>query len=168
MEILGNAQDARLISDFIRAVPERKYGNKGAPNGWEFLGYGSFRSAWRSPDGVCYKVEHYYSDYESDNGCEYQNWRKWCKYELPEGVRIPSLTYYENNGRPVVAMECVKGRTLSQWASDNCLPFNDGTYLEYRSLMREAGRVVGSADMHVENVMIDEDTQDLVIVDLQM
>lgn len=175
MNVLGNSQDAKLIYQWVHGQRDKRdpyaysRGSMGAPEGWEFLGYGSFRSAWRSPEGVCYKVEHYYSGWanDSDNSKEYKNWSRWSREcILPERVRLPDLTYFENGGKPVIAMECVKGVTLTAWRRR---PGNEGGYEAYRKLMFKAeDEMDGMCDMHGENVMVEEETGDLVVVDLQM
>lgn len=165
MDILGNEQDARLIRDFVLADKKRARGRMGCPDGWQFLGSGSFRSVWLSPEGVCYKVEHEYYPYSSDNAAEYRNWRNWTRNcMLPEGTRIPELTYYELDGKPVIAMERVNGETF--FNAKSFIPEEE--IARFRDLMYELEEELGSSDIHDENVMVDYSTMELVIVDLQM
>lgn len=165
MDILGNEQDARLIRDFVLTDQQRAHGRMGCPDGWQFLGHGSYRSVWLSPEGVCYKVEHEYHPYSSDNAKEYRNWRDWTRNcILPEGTRIPNLTYYELSGRPVIAMERVNGETL--FDAKYFIPEEE--IARFRDLMYELEEELGSLDIHDENVMVDYGTMELVIVDLQM
>lgn len=180
MTILGNSQDARLIYSWVHESKKDPYamgrGSQGAPEGWKFLGYGSFRSAWLSPDGVVYKVEHYYPtyggpDFTSDNSKEYRNWLLWRKCELPARVRLPEVTLYENGGKPVIAMECVRGDVLRKWRGVDIYNPNSWStaFKFYQKLMHAAEDALdGMSDMHDENCMVDDETGELVIVDLQM
>ncbi len=169
--MLGNSQDAKFITEWARGCPDgsnRRFYGGPMPEGWKFIGYGSFRSVYLSPEGVAYKVQQYYSQYSWDNVGEYQNWQRIHREcEFPEGVRLPDLTLYENGGKPVVAMEYVRGMTLADF-NRSCQGDEQDKYRRYRGLMVECGYGFNLLDMHEENVMVDEESGDLVVIDIQM
>jgi RIO-like serine/threonine protein kinase len=158
MHNIGNEADAKFILEWVSKgrkscdVPSAK-----APEGWEFLGRGSFRSVWRSPEGVAYKVNH--SAYDSQSRSEVRNLRRaWLK-KTPKGCRLPRFAEYRPAGEVVVAMEVIKGKTLhAKYGYPDCLNYHRE---EYRSIER----TYRLDDMHEQNVMIDEDGL-LVPVDL--
>lgn len=160
MGIVGNAEDARLIHNHVR-----EHGRHGpAPKGWKRAGQGSFRSAWLSPDGVVYKVQHYHHSHQSNEG-EIQNILKILSGRpLPEQCRIPQATFYDvgnstNDG--VIAMECVNGKTVYE-------RYDYRPPAEVSNRIESLSKAVRLRDLHDENVMIDDNTGDLVLVDLGM
>ncbi len=144
--MIGNAADAKLISEC---------GGYATPKGWRRLGSGCYRTAYLSPEGVVYKVETYRA-----NGCNKREadnlirLNKKCR--MPEGTRLPKFTYYSDCG--VIAMERLD-RTLHE--VDDHEDWN-----KYQSLRAQIGYATRICDMHNGNVMVDDETGDLVPVDL--
>lgn len=173
MEI-GNAEDARIIFDAVNAWKRPFYGahyeDCPLPEGWSFLGNGSYRSVWCSPSGVAYKVAH--DEDGCDNADEYENYvRIMQECDLPEGTRVPACTLHEvEEDRWIIAVEKVNGKTVAAYqdelsdeigwdeAKEKCKPI-------YK-LMNELEQETCIWDMHSENAMIDENGM-VVFVDLQ-
>ena len=157
MHNVGNFHDAQTILQWVRNHP-REYGRPkcveegSAPLGWTFLGTGSYRSVWRSPEGVAYKVGHS-SEY---NQCheEIRNLKNAWSTEIPEGVRLPRFDSFEVNGELVPAMEVVEGMTLGTWDDEIGDPSLRSRYYE---LMCLCERRFHLWDMHADNCMIDLD-----------
>lgn len=166
MESIGNATDAAFIYNWVKAnktpgasrTSERMQQNP--PEGWTFLGEGSYRSTW-GKDGVAYKVEHRDGDYGQDNSSEYRNLKRAWECDPIEGVRLPRGDLYTlPSGRTVMAMECIAGKTVN----DNWdYYWNVPDHISY--LMDKVGSHFNLSDIHSENVMIDAETEELVPVD---
>ena len=165
MHNIGNDHDALTIYSWVRSHPV-EYGrptcvnDEEAPQGWEYLGKGSFRSVWLSPEGVAYKVEH-----ESDERYAYQSTREvenlrsaWEKGAL-EGCRLPKFQKYDTpSGDIVVAIEHIKGETVYRFTR------KDDNRNHWYDLMNKAEDYYRLQDMHDENAMVDEDGL-LVVID---
>lgn len=161
---IGNASDAREILEWVRGSPERYsvprcVAEKSAPEGWEYVGHGSFRSVWRSPEGVAYKVEHF-GDYDSQNGDEVMNLASAWESGTPEGCRLPKFAEFRVSGEIVVAIELIIGETLSNYCYTSGRR-NDDLY-ERLHLCESR---YGLGDLHDENVIVEADTGILVPVD---
>jgi len=155
MHSIGNEHDALTILHWVRSFP-REYGRPKcatsgeAPDGWQFLGKGSFRSVWLSPEGVAYKVEHdpgysYQSDEEINNLTE-----AWKRGPL-EGCRLPQFErYVVGDDDLVVAIEAIKGDTLYEYDGPED---RDDLY----DLLRECEDYYRLGDLHDENAMVDEE-----------
>jgi hypothetical protein len=161
MQGIGNAEDARLICEWVRGsdslygMPERAEQGR-APEGWRHVDNGAYRSVWRSPEGVAYKVCHR-TDYDSQQSDEVANLRiAWTK-EAPEGCRLPRFNSFDINDEIIVAMELIKGRRLR-----DSHPNKRGHFYE---VMRDVTDVFRLRDMHDENVIVEEGTELLVPVD---
>jgi len=163
---IGNEADARLIRDWVRAwYGEEKYPRttqhmrSDPPEGWTYLGEGSFRSVWLSPDGVAYKVQHRPDSVQSNEG-EYQALERARDREAPVGSRLPACSFYPLgfSGNGVLAMERIVGKTvyaLYSWDQPK----------EITDLMWQIECAYNLCDMHSENVMIEESTKVLIPVD---
>lgn len=155
MHSIGNERDARTILEWV--IPHReKYDaprcaySESAPEGWEFLGKGSFRSVWLSPEGVAYKVDHQTDRWSDQSSQELVNLtRAWLRERTIEGCRLPKFHGYEFGGEVVVAIEAIKGSRLYDYDG----PGRDQLY-DLLSDIEDAYRLT---DMHDENVMVDED-----------
>lgn len=165
MEEVGNSADAAFIHDWVieeRGIRTRttERMQKNPPEGWSFLGEGAYRSTWRSPDGVAYKVQHQYDGYGQDNEGEYSKLRQAWECEPLKGVRLPKGSLYTlPNDHSVMAMECVAGKTVSaRWDYWN-------TPEHVSDLMEEIGDRYSLFDVHSENVMYDDETEEVVPVD---
>ncbi len=104
--MLGNESDARLIFEWKES--QFLNGYSPAPRGWAYLGQGSFRSAYLSPDGVVYKVEHAPGGfYGQSNYGEMLNLRRYWLTKMPKGCRLPRWGWYPIGNRTtgVIAME---------------------------------------------------------------
>ncbi len=176
MGIVGNPTDARFIQDaFIRL--QRDYPWDYAyeeddllPEGWSFLGSGMYRAAFRSPDGVCYKVEkNPGSGYGQTNEEEFDNYLNLVRsVTMPEGTRLPAYTFYETGMREgydgqmhklgVSAMECIEGKTLSDMEDEGEEGPDDW------AIIGKLNRACRLSDIHRGNVMYDG--TDYVLVDI--
>lgn len=170
MHGIGNDHDAQTILFWVRSHGRNDWGTprcvarQEAPLGWEFLGTGSYRSVWLSPEGVAYKVGHTARDDQSGPEVDKltEVWENTDR--LPAQCRVPRFERYDVDGELVIAVEHIKGQTLAA-ARD--------TQSVDRELFRffaEALHVIENRfnlwDMHTENAMVDSETGDLVVVDL--
>ena len=164
MSTIGNYEDARFILEYVRVSPtwEGKplvAANGDAPFGWGYVGSGSFRSVWRSPEGVAYKVQHRLDGWQG-NGEEYQNLQSAVGCDLPDDVRLPEADLYEidvkGGTEHVIAMELIHGDLLDYYDGDNCQALHD--------TLRRCESILGLGDLHGENAVVD-DSGVLVIVD---
>lgn len=164
MHGIGNEKDAQLILNWVRSSPDL-YGRPEvveeglAPEGWRFIGSGSFRSVWCSPEGVAYKVEHDdgYGSCQSEQ--EVVNLEKSWEKGAPKGCRLPKFSEFIVDDTYIIAMELIKGITLHEYGK------SDGPFGDYYDLMNVIENRFRLTDMHNENVMVDEDGY-LVPVDL--
>lgn len=157
MGMIGNAKDAQIIADVARKYAPRK----DVPPGWKYLGSGAFRWVYLSPDGVVYKVNRYVGDEEQSNEIEYRTIVKLLKENttFPKGTRLPRSTYYSSSD--VMAMEYFED-TLAK-ARKSLAEDQVSKYISLRNLL---ALECGLGDMHDFNVMIDNETRELVPVDL--
>ncbi len=170
MHGIGNDHDAQTILFWVRSHGRDDWGKPRcvatgeAPLGWEFLGTGSYRSVWLSPEGVAYKVSH--SSRDDQSGPEVEKLAEvWENTDrLPAQCRVPRFEQYEVGDELVVAVEYIKGKTLAE------ARYSEGVDRDLFRFFAEALRVIESRfglwDMHTENAMVDSETGDLVVVDL--
>ncbi len=78
------------------------------PEGWEFIGDGAYRWAFRSPSGVVYKLENEDGEFEGHNCREFENIQR-CKLIPVQGWRVPEASVYKAGGRNIIAMEYIPG-----------------------------------------------------------
>lgn len=121
------------------------------PLGWCRLSEGCFRAVYLSPSGVVYKVN--FNDSEGANEREYNNIISLQSCKLPEGVRLPLATYYEDSR--VIAMEYFE-KTVADVRDKP----------RYRALHSKMREEIPVRDLHIQNVMIDEENDMLVPIDL--
>lgn len=166
MHGIGNVSDATLIRTWVRDSPKRsKWGrpdcvHKGyAPEGWKYLGSGSFRSVWLSPEGVAYKVLHTPEDYDNQQRGELDCLARAWEIELPARCRVPKYQPYVFEGEIITAVERINGKTLDD-------SYGEDDYDEFATIKSIASRRLGLQDMHGDNCMVDENTRELVLVDL--
>lgn len=159
MHNIGNEEDARTILDWVRSSQKRRFSwpkcvdTKEGPDGWTFLGRGSFRSVWLSPEGVVYKVNHE-DDWDEQSADEVDTLSRVWDVGPLEGCRLPKFNWFQLDEEIVVVMEWVKGWTLWEYNSRE----NDcDKRSEYTSLMRRIAVEYAVGDMHDENVMVDKD-----------
>lgn len=154
MHSIGNEHDAQTILFWVRSH-SGKWGTplcvetKQAPDGWEYVGKGSFRSVWRSPDGVAYKVTHSKGDYQSSNEVTALE-RAWEK-GAPEGCRLPKFSSYYPDNEIVVAVELIEGDVLCHHHTSS------GPYGDYYDLLEEIEKWFRLTDMHDENAIVDSE-----------
>ena len=152
MHNIGNFHDAQTILHWVRSH-EREYGiplcalDAAAPLGWEYLGRGSFRSVWRSPEGVAYKVGH--SSGYNQCGEEISNLGYAWREGAIDGVRLPRFDSFEVEGETVVAIEVIDGQTLDRYRGRE--------RSRLWSLMRKIETTYQLWDMHDQNCMVDLD-----------
>lgn len=154
MHNIGNFHDAQAILCWVRESPAGDWGipprvlDKDAPNGWEYVGRGSYRSVWRSPEGVAYKVAHRNSRW---NQCleEITNLKAAWEYGAIKGVRLPRFNSFEIDGELVVALELIEGERLCDYEGYD--------YEELMCLMGDIEDEYGLGDMHDQNCIVDTD-----------
>ncbi len=157
MHSIGNEHDAQTIAYWVRSH-STEYGRPKcvihgeAPDGWKFLGNGSFRSVWLSPEGVAYKVEH-------DTSYTYQSVEEVTKLGIAwdrgpiKGCRLPKFhSYIVGDDDLVIAIEAINGVTLYE-SEEKYSP--EG--LDYYDLLSEIESAYRLGDMHDENAIVDED-----------
>lgn len=155
MHAIGNEHDALTILHWVREH-SREYGmpwcveHREAPLGWEFLGHGSFRSVWLSPEGVAYKVTHDDYDYQSTE--EVSKLKIAWERGPVEGCRLPQFAAFYPNGEIVVAQERVVGCTLYEYGGRK-----SPSGLDYYDILSEIEDAYRLDDMHDENAIVDED-----------
>lgn len=166
--MLGNEADARFIRDW-HFSPDAKRDAWGdliqqAPDGWRRLGEGCYRVAYLSPDGVVYKVQHYYAEpgqYQSQsNKGEAEALRKYWLKKMPKGCRLPRWGFFELDGRGVIAMERFN-KTLSHYSQ-----YNDPGSRYWILVEHLQGVLCDVYDLHGGNMAVDEENQKLVPIDL--
>ena len=94
---IGCVEEAEFIFTWVKALNTSYHWDfkRNVPEGWEFLGSGSYRSTWRSPSGVAYKVQHRTGSYQNNKG-EYDKILKSQKREPLPGVRLPRCSFYNS------------------------------------------------------------------------
>jgi len=98
----------------IDALPVRPV----MPDGWTRIGSGAYRVAFLSPDGVIYKVEHSYNgvSWGQSNRGEYENILRMIRQNVRHDFcRLPKSTYFQLDGRGVMAMEYIDGERPDMW-----------------------------------------------------
>lgn len=161
MHGIGNEHDAQTIYFWV-ASQRQKYDKPRcayqaeAPLGWEYIGSGSFRSVWRSPEGVAYKVEHNNGDF-CQSAEEIENLKLAWRKGAPEGCRLPKFDEFRVDGEVVVAIELIEGNTLYDYEG----PEKDDLY----ERLSQCEMRFHLGDLHDENVVVDHDGF-LVPVDL--
>lgn len=165
MHNIGNAHDARTILEWVRdhdtedswrpsCVEDRK-----APEGWEYVGAGSARSVWRSPEGVGYKVSHRLG-YGQCAGEIRKLKEVWEKGAIP-GVGLPLFSSFTLDEEIVVAIELIDGVRLIDYHTQTS---NDEAE-KYYILMHKVETTYSLWDMHDENCVVEKSTGNLVPVD---
>ncbi len=154
MHNIGNEHDAQVILCWVRESPREGWGvpsralDKVAPDGWEYVGRGSYRSVWRSPEGVAYKVGHHDSRW---NQCldEVTNLKAAWEHGAIDGVRLPRFNSFKIDGELVVALELIEGERLCDYEGLN--------RRELASLIGDIEDEYGLSDMHDQNCIVDAD-----------
>lgn len=161
MHGIGNEHDAQTIYFWV-ASQRREYDkplcaySEEAPLGWEYVASGSFRSVWRSPEGIAYKVNHH-KQYSRQSSAEVENLGRVWKEGAPSGCRLPKFGEFRVDGETIVAIEYIKGVRLYDYGGDD----KEDMY----ELLREIEYELNLGDMHDENALVDDDGL-LVPVDL--
>jgi hypothetical protein len=102
------------------------------PDGWKYLGGGVFRVAFRAPSGVVYKVANS-KENDALNKKEAQIFARMARE-----VWIPTTTYYECDGLPIIAMPYLEndgtklnehGREIHDWMSRIVPDLHSGNYV---------------------------------------
>jgi len=165
--MVGNARDAEFIHEWVRSHMNdwsrpSDEAKENPPEGWEYLGSGSFRSVWRSPDGVAYKVQHRPTSGQS-NESEWVSVQQAYTKPAPAGTRLPLCSFYERGNRMdgVMAMECIAGSTLDEFYGGDFYHIPDVA----RDLMWNLETTYGLGDMHEQNVMVEDETELLIPID---
>lgn len=166
--MLGNEENARFIRDWYQEarggerLPWRRWEDE--PEGWTYLNHGVSRAAYLGPDGVVYKVQHYYGGDENyylgqSNSGEADTLRKHFLTKLPRGCRLPRFTYYELDGRGVMVMEYFK-KLLNQ------VPHSSPERSVLESPLRALRAVLRLEDLYGVNLAVDTERELLVPIDL--
>jgi hypothetical protein len=165
MDMIGNAKDAELIHYWHHDIREDGEWET-APEGWEYLGEGCYRTAYLSPDGVVYKVQQTegYS-WQSNNG-EWEQWKRlFLNCRMPKHTRLPWMYFHALTGRGdlgVIATE----RFNRSLGSCSRYDYKQKGDLDYWSLLEEVRYATGLGDLFGDNLMIDEENKMLVPTDL--
>lgn len=164
MEKIGSEKNAKLIRDWVASsrninnwnIPEHVV-HGDAPEGWAYLGRGSFRSAWLGPDGVVYKVGHQKNSHQQEQ--EVEKIQECLEKKQLPGCRIPRASEwrFDDGDEIVVSMEKVNGTTLNNYLG----PDREEMY----DFMLNVEKHFRLWDMHDQNIMVDEITNELVPVD---
>lgn len=160
--MIGNYEDAKLIHDWVYDSGEC-YGRPmvvedgKAPEGWDYIGQGTFRSVWRSPGGVAYKVQHQKRSMQS-NDEEYANLEQARSCDLPEMVRLPEAALFDFGDVSIIAMELIDGPRLFDYDG----PDED----DYYDAIHACQAILRLDDLHDENCVVDTWGGKVVIVDL--
>lgn len=161
MHNIGNEHDAQTILHWVRDHSS-EYGiplcveQESAPYQWEFIGYGSFRSVWLSPEGVAYKVDHSSGRWNGQCQEEIDNLKAAWEKGVIDGTRLPKFSEYDFGDEIVVAIELIKGSTLRTYRS-TLGSYRGSSDRDYHDLMREVEDYYRLGDLHTENVMVDEE-----------
>lgn len=160
--MLGNETDARFIRDWV--LEQEGYGPRDwtseAPEGWTRLGWGAYRVAMLSPEGVVYKVEHRYGQFGQTNSHEAYMLGRYGTQQLPEGCRLPRWNFFPLDGKGVIVMEkfdkLLKDFSMYSLAGrkywNNHRDLVDAMYETY--------------DLHGSNIGVDEQAKLIVPIDL--
>lgn len=166
--MLGNEENARFIRDWY---VEARGGESNSwrrwedePEGWTYLNHGVSRAAYLGPDGVVYKVQHYYGRDASyylgqSNSGEAETLRKHFLTKLPKGCRLPRFTYYELDGRGVMVMEYFR-KLFNQVITSH------KEYGKYASPLDDLRRTLRLEDLYGANLAVDTERELLVPIDL--
>lgn len=156
MHNIGDAPEAEFILAWVRGC-DTEYGrptvveSEDAPEGWEFVATGSFRSVWRSPSGVAYKVCH--AAYDRQSSSEIANLKEAWERGVPDGCRLPRFNAFRvGDDEIVVAVELINGETLYSYDQSHSREATRHLY----DLLRKIEDTFRLCDMHDENALVDE------------
>lgn len=134
---IGSAEEARIAIEGYE------------PKGWQYLGSGSYRSAYLSPTGVVYKVNDDDSYYGS-NDSEWDNYLRIEGMVLPSWLRIPRMQLYGD----VMAAEYVDMSNALEWCTfDECLCGGIWRGMCQVYLHDEVNELLNISDMHNDNLI---------------
>lgn len=160
--MIGNAEEAEFIHYWYHAKWDQF--SETAPEGWEYLGEGCYRTAYLSPTGVVYKVQQSESGGWQTNAGEWEVWKRLyfgCK--MPVHSRLPKMYYHALAGREnlgVMASERFN-KSLGDYPA---YARQDET--DYWSVLDSVRKATGVSDLYSTNLMIDEENKLLVPIDL--
>lgn len=158
----GNERNARFIRDWYVLMAEHCRTGEKPPQEWRRLGSGCYRAAFlHEPSGVVYKVEHRYgSGYTQSNKGEAESFRRFLLTKLPHGCRLPRWEFYELDGRGVMVMEKFD-KLLHEFGKYTA---NGSKYWDAQS--RFSSAFPDLWDLHGRNIAVDEETGQIVPIDL--
>lgn len=149
--MFGNETEARFIRDwrdlYLRAG--RTTHEIPVPEDWKKLGSGCYRTAYLSPSGVVYKVQHRKTSWQTNVG-EAEKIRSLMFRKLPKGCRLPRFALYDLGTEGVLAMEKFD-KLLNEFAFYSF----DGS--RYWGLREELMQALNLWDLHGANVAIDKE-----------
>lgn len=159
--MLGNESSAEFIRDWSVLTSGHSGQREAAPDGWVRLGGGCYRVAYLNAlEGIVYKVERRYGTGGQTNEGEFQQLRSMRLTRLPRGIRFPRYHLYSLDGRTVAAMEYLP-KLLNDFNRYN----GEGvTYWNLRSKLCDTFPDLW--DMHGANIAVDENTKEIVPIDL--
>ena len=160
--MLGNESSAEFIRDWSVLMSKHYRDREQTPDGWVRLGSGCYRVAYLNElEGIVYKVEHRYGvAYGQTNEGEFQNLRSMRLTRLPKGIRFPRYHLYSLDGRTVAAMEYLP-KLLSEFSR---YVGEGATYWNLQSKLCDTFPDLW--DMHGANIAVDENTKEIVPIDL--
>jgi hypothetical protein len=160
--MIGTVEEAVFIAQWELEMDE--HCEWLCPEGWEVLGEGAYRVAFRSPSGVVYKRENEDGKYYGHNCREWENIQRLKRIPV-QGWRVPESTLYsvKVSGPEVsiIAMEYVSGESdvhcYTVWGDKHpctCGSPSGRCTAEVWLDMREAW---GIGDVHTGNIRVEED-----------
>lgn len=159
--MLGNETSAEFIRDWYALMHKHHRWEERAPEGWVRLGDGCYRAAYLHVDeNVVYKVEHKYGRGGQTNEGEFKQLCDIKFTKLPKGIHLPRYHLHKLDGRTVAAMEYVP-KLLSSFSTYR------GAGVSYWILRAALCETLPQlSDMHGDNIAVDEDTQEIIPIDL--
>ncbi|QIN94185.1 hypothetical protein PP459_gp048 [Streptomyces phage Wakanda] len=161
--MIGSLEEAAEIAQWDIEYDE--YCEITPPEGWEYLGDGAYRFAFRSPSGVVYKIENEDGRYYGHNHREYVNIQR-CKKSPVKGWRVPEASFFEVPGQgqlvDVIAMEYVSGgddthcNKSFSFGQQMCTCGKPGGRCTAQ-VWEEVRSAWGIQDVHSGNIRIDDD-----------
>lgn len=160
--LVGNQEEAKFIHDWWWS--REYYHDYQAPEGWEYLGEGSFRAAYLAPSGVVYKVQmDLPSARHQSNKREYEVWRNlYFNCKMPAHSRLPKLGYFPiSDDWGVVAIE----RLTKGYEYWGCVPGTNDT-LTWMQVINRISSQCNISDLVGDNLFLDDDGKTIVPTDL--
>lgn len=165
--MIGNEKDALLIHNWWHS---HRDSYRKPPKGWKYLGDGSFRTAYLSPDGVVYKIQKDLSGVRyltnQTNYGEYETWKRLyfgCK--MPKHSRLPKLSYYAVPGQHNVGVIAIERLRKNPPYYEQVNKTGE-EYLYWSDVASAVASACQVGDLYGDNIFLDEENNLLVPTDL--